>query len=265
VVLIKQFKPSEEVMSSSENCIAAITVEAYTKINLHGARHNSEVICGFLVGSIKTNDSEHETEVFVEDVLPITHSNPVGPIFEIAGAMCKSIFPSKQVVGLYFTSFDGDYRNDESTPYFVDKVCDKIKANSSSGHCLVLTIAVNKINPTPNVGDVESDDELSSVLCLNAYMTDGASRNSSSSRKGTSGRERTASFQSYKMQLKAVGHDAQVLNSTLDQLLLTGKQHGIEDVQSVISGITGQLTASNQYINVECGILAGPSNSKLKY
>jgi len=245
-------------MYSAEHCDATISTEAYCKINLHAAKYASEVVCGFLVGSIQAKGAGKEAQICVEDVLPICHSNPVGPIFEVAGAMMKSIFPTKQVVGLYYTSVDGDYGNDESTPYFVDKLCDTIKANSGKeGVCLVLTVAVNKINPAPNVDDVESDDDMSSVLCLNAYMTNTRSdRDSSSSSKRSSGRERTASFQSTKLSLEAAhgtGHD---MNAVLDQFLLGGKQYGVEDVQSQLAGAPG-ISPQNQHINLECGLISG--------
>jgi len=241
-------------MYSAEHCDATITAEAYCKINLHGARYASEVVCGFLVGSIQAKGKE--AQIYVEDVLPICHNNPVGPIFEVAGAMMKSIFPAKQVVGLYYTSVDGDYGNDESTPYFVDKLCDTIKANSGKdGLCLVLTIAVSKIIPAANVDDVESDDDMSSVLCLNAYMTNTRSDSSSSSKR-SSGRERTASFQSTKLSLEAAHGTGHELNAILDQFLLSGKQYSIEDIQSQLAGVPG-ISPRNQHINLECGLISG--------
>lgn len=244
-------------MYSAENCDATITTEAYCKINLHGARYASEVVCGFLVGSIQSKGAGKEAQICVEDALPICHSNPVGPIFEVAGAMMKTIFPTKQVVGLYYTSVDGDYGNDESTPYFVDKLCDTIKGNNGKEVCLVLTVAVNKINPAPNVDDVESDDDMSSVLCLNAYMTNSMrSGSSSSSKQRGSGRERTASFQSFKLPLEAIRGTGQELNAALDQLLLGGKQYGLEDVQSQLAGVP-DVSPQNQHINIECGLLSG--------
>ena len=132
---------------SMENCESSIACEAYAKINLHAARYSSELMCGFLLGSVK--EANNTKVVVVEDVLPICHSNPVGPIFEVAGGMCRSIFPGKDVVGLYYTSDDGEYGNHDTTPYFVDKVCETIKGNNTSGLCLVLTVSVKKINLTP--------------------------------------------------------------------------------------------------------------------
>ena len=244
-------------MYSAENCDATITAQAYCKINLHGARYASEVVFGFLVGTILTKCSGKEAQISVEDVLPICHSNPVGPIFEVAGAMSKTLYPTKQVVGLYYTSVDGDYGNDESTPYFVDKLCDTIKGNNGKEVCLVLTIAVNKINPAPNVDDVESDDDIGSVLCINAYMTNSIpSGSSSSSKQKNTGRERTTSFQSIKLPLEAAHATGRELNAVLDQLLLSGKQHNLEDVQSQLAGVPG-ISPQNQHINIEVGLLIG--------
>ena len=83
-----------------ENCDSAISCEAYAKINLHAAKYSSELMCGFLVGSVSESGSK-ASRVIVEDVLPICHSNPVGPIFEVAGGMCTSLFPDKDIVPFF--------------------------------------------------------------------------------------------------------------------------------------------------------------------
>ena len=212
-------------------------------------------MCGFLVGSVSESGSK-ASRVIVEDVLPICHSNPVGPIFEVAGGMCTSLFPDKDIVGLYYTSEDGEYGNHDSTPYFVDKVCDTIKANNSNGLCLVLTVATQKINPTSADDDVESEDQISSVLCLNAYLTNANSGNltsSSSSKNGHSGRERTASFHSLKVQLLPFNTTAMNMNSTLDNLLLDRRQLVLHDVQEHMNG-NGDISVKNAIINIDCNV-----------
>ena len=251
------------MVNSLENCRAAITCEAYAKINLHAAKYSSELMCGFLVGSVSTQDDKGNigSTVTVDDVLPISHSNPVGPIFEVAGGMCSELYPGKDVVGLYYTSDCGEYGNHDTTPHFADKVCDTIKVNNQHGLCVILTVAAGRINPTTADDDVDVGDDIASILCLNAYVTNtnttsGSSGGSSSSSKKSGGnRERTASFHSLKVPLSAVGGTSQSHNAVLDKLLLGSKQLTIEDVQSHMSGRPGEISVKNAHINVEVGLL----------
>jgi hypothetical protein len=262
-----------------KDCDATISAEAYSKINLHAAKYASELMCGFLIGTVNATG-----EVQVDDVLPICHSNPVGPIFEVAGGMCESFFPTKDVVGLYYTSDDGEYGNDDTTPYFVDKVCDTIKLNCKDKDkmsCLILTVVTNKINPNPSrtgdedtadaelaaVDDANDSDNTSQILCLNAYMTintnnDHSNSLSSSNKKKNIGtRERTASFHSSKVSLGPIkGSTCKQLNNILDSMLIGGKQITIEDVQSHMqngpgSSPAGEISCKNTHINLECGLL----------
>ena len=77
-----------------------ITEKAYGKVVLHAAKYHSQAVGGFLVGSAEGAD------VRVEDVLPVYHGNPVGPVFEVAWALFEGQAPwaggRSRVVGLYY-------------------------------------------------------------------------------------------------------------------------------------------------------------------
>jgi len=255
-VFIAEIFKTTNMVNALENCSASITCEAYAKINLHAARYSSELMCGFLIGSVNGNT------VAVDDVLPISHSNPVGPIFEVAGGMSAELFPGKHVVGLYYTSDVGEYGNHDTTPHFADKVCDTIKLNNPHGLSLILTVAAGRINPTTADDDVDVADDTSFILCLNAYVTTNSNNcsgkggsSSSSSKKGSGNRERTASFHSLRVPLAAAGESSQSHNAVLDKLLLGQKQLVLEDVQTHMSGKPGEVSVKNAHINVEVGLL----------
>ena len=64
---------------------------AYGKIFLHAAKYFDGVLIGFLVGRKEGEGA------LVADVFPVCHSNPAGPILDIAGDTVSSIFLATHV------------------------------------------------------------------------------------------------------------------------------------------------------------------------
>lgn len=56
-----------------------VSRQAYGKIFLHAAKYFDSLLIGFVIG--------HKTDgkLTVTDILPVSHTNPAGPILEIAG------------------------------------------------------------------------------------------------------------------------------------------------------------------------------------
>jgi hypothetical protein len=63
----------------------ALSRLAYGKIFLHAAKYFDGVLIGFLVGRKEGEGAR------VADVFPVCHSNPAGPILDIAGDTVSSI------------------------------------------------------------------------------------------------------------------------------------------------------------------------------
>jgi Uncharacterised protein family (UPF0172) len=63
---------------------ALIQTSAYTKIFLHAAKNQSSSVGGYLIGS------ENNGQFNILDVVPICHSSPCGPIFEISAEMVST-------------------------------------------------------------------------------------------------------------------------------------------------------------------------------
>lgn len=64
---------------------ADIKLSAYAKIFLHAAKYPSSSIGGYLIGS------GGEGALSITDVVPICHSAPCGPMFEISGEMVSNL------------------------------------------------------------------------------------------------------------------------------------------------------------------------------
>lgn len=60
-----------------------ISRQAYGKIFLHAAKYFDGVVLGYIVGQ------QSEDKVDVTDVLSVCHSNPAGPILDIAGDLVR--------------------------------------------------------------------------------------------------------------------------------------------------------------------------------
>jgi hypothetical protein len=238
---------------------AKITANAYIKLHLHAAKYGSELVCGFLIGP--TDDSATQTGIRVDDVLPICHSNPCGPIFEVAGAICASIFPEKQVVGLYYSSGDGNYNNRNSTPHFVDRLCDTIKANNNRNQCLVLTLN-NSFSFKTDDDNLAVTQFLSngknevSVSLLNAFLMN-SNANVSQSSSGRHWPKLDLNTATTTRTGTEVDCNAKTINELLDRLLLNRAQYNLEDVQSHMAGVSdsGVNPLKNLYVNLACNTL----------
>jgi hypothetical protein len=74
--------------------------QAYAKVFLHAAKHFDCPLLGYLIGTV----SKDSKTVEVADVLPVCHSNPAGPVLEIAGDVADAAFSvgGCKVLGIYF-------------------------------------------------------------------------------------------------------------------------------------------------------------------
>lgn len=63
---------------------ATVSTTAYLKMFLHVSKFSSSAIGGYLIGT-STSGGDYN----VTDVVPVCHSNPCGPILEIAAAMVR--------------------------------------------------------------------------------------------------------------------------------------------------------------------------------
>jgi hypothetical protein len=156
-------------------------------MHLHCAQKISDCVVGFLLGA------KGQAEAVV-DVLPICQSQPIGPIFEVAGGIAETLFGGdKEVLGLYY--YDGEKGN----AFFVEKICATIKANNSGKSCVVLKIAADKL------------EEGASVLAVEGFV-DGVEK---------------------KVKVEAApGDSAAQMNAVLDSLLLRSLQFTVKDVAS---------------------------------
>ena len=73
--------------------------------------------------------------ILVEDILPICHGNPVGPVFELSGKLSSSIFRSG-IIGYYFGN---EICSDRSIPHYIPKIMTTISKLSGSGILVKVT------------------------------------------------------------------------------------------------------------------------------
>jgi len=108
-----------------------ISRQAYAKVFLHAAKYFDCPLLGYIIGR------EVGDTVEVLDVLPVCHSNPAGPVLELAGDVADHAFSgSGKVLGIYFAC---ERLNNESSPAaWVDRVRDGVAA--VTGDCLVLQV-----------------------------------------------------------------------------------------------------------------------------
>ena len=62
---------------------AVIQPSAYAKVILHAAKYPSSPIGGYVIGQ------GEDEKMTISDVIPMCHSNPCGPMFEIAAEMVR--------------------------------------------------------------------------------------------------------------------------------------------------------------------------------
>ena len=60
---------------------AVIQTLAYCKMFLHASKNSSSAVGGYIVGTVNAD------VLNITDVVPICHSNPCGPMFEISAEM----------------------------------------------------------------------------------------------------------------------------------------------------------------------------------
>mmetsp|Transcript_12575 Transcript_12575/g.12202 ORF Transcript_12575/g.12202 Transcript_12575/m.12202 type:complete len:198 (-) Transcript_12575:17-610(-) len=106
---------------------ATASTSAYIKIFLHAAKFSSCAIGGYLIGT-SAGGGKYE----VTDVVPICHSNPCGPMLEIAAAMAEKIYAPHRILGYYFA-------NESSTSIqlaYIEKMVQGIKENTKEAALL---------------------------------------------------------------------------------------------------------------------------------
>ena len=207
-------------MTTSEDKRCNISLEAYAKINLHAAKH-SGLVLGFLVGS--DGQQMGKGEAVITDILPICHSYPVGPIFEVAGQMCESYYPKDDVIGIYFASDQSYGESNKDFPKVLDSVCEVIKKNNANKTALIVRVVSDKIKP-------------GSGLTTEAFPSGG--------KKSTP------------IEMKPLGNkDAAAYNRSLDTLLVSMRHLVLADVQDHMSSDAstpdGVLDPRNTHINLD--------------
>jgi len=76
----------EAISHRSYSIMAAslkVSRQAYGKIFLHAAKNFDSLILGYIIGT------ESNGQFSITDVLPVSHSNPAGPILEISGDVVR--------------------------------------------------------------------------------------------------------------------------------------------------------------------------------
>ncbi len=102
---------------------------------LHVAKYFDCHVGGYLVGTVD-RDEDRKTTVHISDAIPLLHSQPVGPIFEIGADFQKK----QTIVGYYYCN---EAVNDEKSPYYIDA----LSANQSdSGNDFLVVVRLNSAN-----------------------------------------------------------------------------------------------------------------------
>lgn len=102
-------------MASILSC--EFSLKAYSKVLTHAAKYQGSHVGGYLIGT------EKGESIIINDILPICHGNPVGPIFDIAAVSVETSFSckgeSQTVVGYYFGN---EMTESREVPYYITKV-----------------------------------------------------------------------------------------------------------------------------------------------
>ena len=123
--------------NSTANPHALVEPRAYAKIMLHAAKYPSAAIGGFVIGSTRNEDT-----FAVEDVIPMCHYAPCGPMFDVAAEMIESLLKHKgtaagKITGYYFANESAA----APRPAYVDAVIESINAQPDGPReCLVLEL-----------------------------------------------------------------------------------------------------------------------------
>jgi hypothetical protein len=156
--------------------IANLSKDAYTKMYLHAAKYPNNSIGGFIIGSKNVSNNEEllitssssssssknkskNNFIFdINDIVPICHSNPVGPIFELAGSIVDtSLDSSNSIIGYYYSP-ELSKNNGELSSSYIDKLSDVISKNNNDS-CIIIQIQGELMNNCD-------------VLCIDAKMAD---------------------------------------------------------------------------------------------
>lgn len=120
-VIMSHIKKHVFLVSTDMESVKFSTL-SYTKLILHAAKYPGQHIGGYLIGASSGD------VVNVDDILPLCHGNPVGPLFELAGTIADVLYPAPQkVLGYYYANERVGSR--EVAPY-ISKVLATIQQNS---------------------------------------------------------------------------------------------------------------------------------------
>jgi hypothetical protein len=236
-------------MISAADISCYISLEAYAKINLHSAKHGSLVL-GFLLGSdIRQKDKSNVT---IADVLPICHSNPAGPIFEVAGQMCESYFPEEEVIGVYYAPDQSYGNSNKDFPIVLDSVCEVIKKNNTHKTALVVRLETGKINPKVEEDDVGSNDDPRAIMTTEAFLYISKNKSSSSS-SGSRPRLNSDSFRNSQVRvLPKPTASAVSYNAALDNMLVKMRHTTLVDLQDhMVSTKQNVADCRNTLVNID--------------
>jgi ER membrane protein complex subunit 8/9 len=112
---------------------------AYIKIILHSAKYPSSPVGGYIIGDVKSNG-----EFVVNDVVPVCHRNPCGPMLEICAEMVERLYgPKLKIIGYYYAN-----ENMKSPrAAYISQLVGGIKQNTS-GPCLLLEVQQDLLSET---------------------------------------------------------------------------------------------------------------------
>ena len=117
---------------------ALVEPRAYAKIMLHAAKYPSSAIGGYVIGSAGAEGDGYA----VEDVIPMCHYSPCGPMFDVAAEMIERLLKHKgkasgKIVGYYFANESAA----APKPAYVDAVVESINTQPDGNQeCLVLEL-----------------------------------------------------------------------------------------------------------------------------
>lgn len=242
-------------MISPQNIQAKISLQSYVKINLHAAKHPG-LCLGYLLGEaqLAAEGKSKGGDVHINDVLPICHSSPVGPILDTAGRMCEASYPENEVVGVYYMPDQSYGNSNKDIPVVLNSLCEVIKGNNKSKLAMVVTVDTNKINPNTDAEDVDSDDDPQGILTTDGYLH--LSRTSSSSgSSGAGNRQRLNSetnLQSGRVTMGTFSSvSGTVYNKALDKMLAEMRHLDLVDFQEHMDSNRGDLDPRNPLIGLD--------------
>eukprot|EP00026_Physarum_polycephalum_P019181 Phypoly_transcript_21064.p1 GENE.Phypoly_transcript_21064~~Phypoly_transcript_21064.p1 ORF type:complete len:196 (+),score=16.85 Phypoly_transcript_21064:61-648(+) len=124
-----------------------ISSVAYNKLILHAHKYAFSAVCGILVGSASGDNVE------ILDAIPLFHTPPLAPLFEVAMIQIEEYFHQQglSIVGSYFANETFD---DKQLSTVTKRIADKLVTDFTSA-CILL-IDNTKLGPNPEAVAVQT-------------------------------------------------------------------------------------------------------------